>query len=85
MAFYELCDDLGPVGMIVGGDLSDLEFRRAADAAGRPDERLITLSREEVHDPKLDRMAVDRYASIHVVGRYALRDAIENTTPNQSG
>lgn len=74
MAFYEFYDKDGPTGMVVGGNIQDLEFRRAADAAQRPDERLLTI--ENPADPALERMAVIGYLSSHI-GQKALQVAVD--------
>lgn len=47
MSTFELSDRTGGTGMIVVGLTTDLTFRDEADKAGRPDERLLTVTNPE--------------------------------------
>lgn len=47
MSTYEFFDDRGDAGMLVVGWAVDRTFRDEADKAGRPDERLLTVTNPE--------------------------------------
>ena len=65
MALYELFDHYGDSGMLVGGSISDLTFRKEADEHHRPDERLLTVNnpKELLEHDNLVRAAAGQLAT----------------------
>ena len=65
MSLYELVDENGYGGMVVGGIGVDKSFRQEADEAGRSDERLLDTTPEIALDPLImHEAAVDCAASL---------------------
>lgn len=57
MSLFELVDKSGDTGMLVVGLGVDQTFRKEADSAERPDERLIDTTIEAALDPRALRIA----------------------------
>ncbi len=69
MALFELVNKSGDTGMLVVGAGVDATFRKQADEADRPDERLLDTSAREALDPSLIHVA-----AIGACGQIAVRE-----------